>query len=1823
MDQGAVSMPGFEAMQGWLKDRKNVAILLLSLAVLLLATVPLIDRAGGLGRIFEPRREGEPVEIVDVLLDRTGLRSLDIFFDRPLGEGTVGDVLSEDPATIRPAIGGTWRWFANNVLRFEPSDGFGVAMGYEVALVAERLIGPGQYFVGDTDFDLVTDHFQVERIDTVQEPRLGGDNEVVIVGNVRFNYPVEPTELATRLRLIDPLLGVRQPVNVGVETYYRDSVLAFRSDPIRKEAAERELRLEVRADLTPAEGNVPLGTDFVQPIMIGSREILQVWEVVPEPVEGESRLRIRLSSPVDPQIAADFVGLEPQVDYRLTGGGNDLVLAGDLVPGDSYTLTIAAGLPATDDASLREAFASRLRMPDLEPTLRFQSAGMFLSSAGSRRLVIESINVERADLVVERVYRNNLHSLFQSSGYSVWQNEAYSGSAVSHWLGDRIAEETLELGGERNRRQVLALELDRYVADAEPGLYRIALARPGTYTVQQRWLLITDLGVVAKVGGNEVLAWVASFDDLRPIGAAQMALINNQNQVIARGRTDAAGRWSTGDLRGALRQQQPFLLVAENGGDFSFVLLDEMRVDPAGLDVGGARAPPTGYEAYLYGERDIYRPGETVEGVAVLRDRGLQPPPAMPLELRHRDPEGLERGSQRVESDAAGMAPYELEIPDYARTGNHTLELLVADEVIGRYRFQVEEFVPDRIRVAVSAGEAARLGSALEFDVESAYLFGPPAAGLSVEGRVRLETASFAPAGFEGYSFTNPERDFSRREVFSETAALDDQGQRTFSATLPDGLRVPSSLTAVITARVQEQGGRGVFAQQAAPVHPYPYYVGLRRVADSYAEPNQPETFQYVAVDPGGAAATASTLRVELFKDEWNTVLRRAASGNFRYESTRVSQLVDSRIIAPGTASGSFELTAADFGAYRVMISDPETGASAQVSFYASGFGYSPWAIENPARIELELDRDEYRPGETALVQVRSPFAGKLFLTVERDDVYTSSVHVLDGNTATLELPVPEVYRPNAYVTATVVRAAPALDPTLDSVARAYGAVPIYVDRAANRLDVSIEAADEIRPGSSLQIGVQAAANASLTVAAVDEGILQLINQATPDPFSFFYRKLALAVRGADNFSLLLPEVVVEGAAAAGGGDTVDPAGQYVRTAGIRRVRPVAFWSGVVRADASGRASVSFDVPDFQGALRIMAVAHAGRRFGAASSFTRVRDPLVLLPTFPRFLSLEETARIPVTVRNDTGGDGEFTVALTATGAVAAQPPASVTARVAEGTEQTVYLQVTSAAEPGEARLDLVASGNGETTRAGVDLAVQPDLPVATDERLGNIAEASTTLEATATAEFRPGTISRTLRLSRLPLVQFAGQLRYLVQYPYGCLEQITSRAMPLVYLGDLAREIDPELFTELEPAAMVQDAIRRLATLQHFTGGFVMWPNSPAIEPWSSIYATHFLVEARRGGFLVPDYLYDRALGFLSNEARARQSYAGDELERVVYALYVMARAGGANLGTMDFVRERHLGSLRPQSRALLAGAYAAMGRADVVGELTAGLADVERVRRQTGGNFDSEVRNRALLLLGLLDAAPGDGRIAGLAQRLARDAQTNRYWNTQESSFVLLALGELFRRQAERPAYAGAVTVGGQQVGRFEDRTEVFDLPPAGEVRVDMDPGYEAGSAFYTLRTRGVPTDAAFQPLAEGLELRTELRQRDGGVLDRGNVRQGDLVVLEVGIRSVAGALENVAVQILLPAGFEVENPRLSTRETLPWISSADLPVDFFDFRDDQVLLFLDLPDQRLRTGYVLLRAVTPGTFRLPPIQAEAMYEPAIRAVGERGTIEVRVRQ
>jgi len=1831
---------------------KDVALGVLALGVLLLGAVVLKQRSET-AAARPSAGDGETVAVFDLEVDRSQRRYLEVLFDQPLGENRVGEVLAPPPATLDPPVAGVWSWRDTHALRFEPTGRFEPATRYELSLIPDRLETEDRRLTGDTELTFSTDPFLVERVDVHEEPALeGGRNRVLFQGTLHFNYPVDPRELAPLIRLEDPASD--EPLRVELETRWRTSGISFHSEPVEKLPDERTVELVIDGSLTPADGNLPLveGGELRQPLELGSSERLAVRKVSVDAGRPDSRITLELSSPVEPSLVSRFLKIAPVTEgetaptgapsgvpsgdgvrFRLSGARNRVVATGPFEPGRRYRLVLEQGMPSLDDAVLQEPFVTEVTVPHLEPSLELVSDGMFLTRSGAHRLEVESVNVPRARLLVDRVYLNNLFVVFRYSGFSLGDS-GYLQTWIDRRVGDRLVETDLELSGERNQPAVTRIDLDDHLALPDRGLYRLTVQRAQSPVGAQRWLLLTDLGVIAKRGDDGFDVWVSAFTDLSPVAGARVRLLSDQNQEMASGRTDGSGRVSLpAPPPGASDVAQPFYLTVEKGDDFTFLLLDQTRVDTSGLDVGGAPLGAQGYRAFLYGERDLYRPGETVEGVAVLRDQSLQAPPPMPVTVRHRDPRGRLRDTWSLTTDRAGLAELSLELPPYAVTGAHLLELLTGDETVGSWRFQVEEFVPDRIKVEIRTDSGTRPGPGEElgWEVISHYLFGPPAAGLPVETRVRLVDDTFAPEGWTGYSFRNSERELDDREIFSQEASLGDEGATTFATTLPAGAAVPSTLSAVITARVRETGGRGVTARTRLRVDPYPWYLGLER-PESYAEPGRPTALAWVAVTPDGEQAPGSavgSLRADLYRQRWNTVLRRTPAGTYRYETTRELELVETQTVDGGASRGEIEVTPPEFGSYKLVLLDPATAASASVSFYASGWGFAPWALENPARVELDLEKEEVLPGETAVVQVRAPFPGRLLLTVERGRVLHSEIHTLDGNTARLEVPVQGGWRPNVYVTATVVRSAD--DLVAGEPGRAFGAVPLAVDRTSNRLPVEVEAPEEIRPETSLEVTVDASPGARVTVAAVDEGILQLIAQPTADPFSFFYRKLALGVATYDLFALLLPEI--EDGASAGGGAAQAGMAQYVGTQGIRRVEPVALWSGVLTADGDGRVTTTFEVPRFQGALRVMAVALDGRTFGSTDVAVRVRDPLVLLPTAPRVLATGDRVELPVTVRNDSGREGDLEVTFEATGAASAVGETTRTVRLADGRETTVYFEAAAAEELGGAAEAAIfrfrAAGLGESTRAEETVPVRPALPPVRTEDAGAVRETTLELPAVPADRYRPATVTRDLHLGPVPLVSFTGHLGNLLRYPYGCLEQSVSRAFPLLYLGDLARTLDPELFEKEgdTPAFYVQQAIRRVTDLQVYDGGFSLWPGGDVAHPWSSVYATHFLVEARRAGFPVDDFVVDGALDYLGGESRAQGSYGSEQLARLVYALYVLARADRPDPGTMDFLRERHREAMSSTSRALLAAAYAGMGDPRSARELAARIDAEDRVARQTGGNFASTLRNRALLLLALLDAVPDDPRIPDLVQRLAREGRRVTRWTTQETAWVFLALGELYRRQEEKPAYAGTVTSGGRKVADVDDEPVTLSDVGSGAITVRMraaEPGesYEPGSAFYSLVTRGIPTEESFRPRSEGLEIERRLLTREGRAADLTAVEQGDLLVVKTRVRSVSGPVENVVVENLLPSGLEVENPRLSTTETLPWVTDANAAPAYLDLRDDRILMFLDLPADSWQTTYALVRAVTPGTFRMPPAHTEAMYDPALSATGPLGELVVQAK-
>jgi uncharacterized protein YfaS (alpha-2-macroglobulin family) len=1753
----------------------------------------------------------DAVRVAGVGMDPEYGRYLLVAFDRPVTGARDGASPAAAPAAIEPPTPGTWTWVSPYMLRFAPTDGFVQARTYTFTFSGKDFLTAPQELGGKNAWQASYGTFEVARLTGHLEPAPEGGAMVVVRGEAAFNRRVDPKALADHISLVDPR-DPKKPVAVSLTTGYAGKKIGFVSDPIEKTARQRDVKIVITPGVRPEKGDIELSREAVAVIPVALDPHLRLRQVKAASEEGASTIRLTLSTPVEANDeTAGRLTIEPDLETNLSADGADLLLSGAFEPGREYTVTLDKGLVAADGAVLDAKETHTVRIPDLEPSVDFRDQGIFLSRNGYKNLAVKSINTNAAEISIDRVYFNNLFPLF-SMDYSAFDDE-FGGGSVNTSLGDRIFNDRIPLRYKSNAAVITPVNLEKYIQGHTPGLYRVALTVPGKFQGFQRFVLVTDIGIVAKQGQGDLLVWTASYSTLAPVAGASVRVLSYQNQELAAGTTDARGLFRAKLSPKTLRDKRPYLVMVQKGADTSFLLYDRFRVDTTGLDVAGAVMPESGYTAFVYGERDIYRPGETLEGLAVLRDGRLGVPPSMPVTLRLNDPQGRKIGEKTVVSGAEGIVTLQQPLPVQTLTGSYTLDVVAADAVVGQYHFQVEDFVPDRISVAVKPdAPSASPGQPLAFTITGRYLFGAPGADLPVEARVRLVKAAFAPKGYADYVFGDPERSFEDTEILQETGNLDAGGHISYTAALPDDLAPPAALTAIVTARVREGGGRGVTGLARLPVHAYAAYPGLRRLKSEATVPGKPVRFEYVVVTPEGKLTESEELTATLYRDTWQTVLRKGPDGSYKYESVRDPKTVEVKSVAAKGGRGAVEFTPPTFGSYRLTLTDPASGATSQLEFYAGGFGYSPWAVENPARLELKPDKAEYASGETARLQVRAPFAGKLLVAVEGAEVHDVQILDLAGNTGEITLAVKPEYMPGVYVTATLVRKAGEM--TADSPSRAFGAVPLFVDRASGRLPLTLAAPEAMRPGGKLSASVAAPPGSIVTVAAVDEGILQLIAQKTPDPFATFYAKRQLGVETFDTFSLLLPEVPpLMGKALAGGGDSLEDLSNFVRTQSPAQ-RTVAFWSGPVRVGPSGKAEVSFDIPEFQGQVRLMAAGISGRRFAAAEAKTLVKSPLVLLPSFPRFLSFGDAAQIPVTVRNDTGRDGSFAVSLTANGPVSVAEPTRNVA-IKNGATATATFPVTAGNAEGVAEFAVAVSGGGETSSDTARVPVRSPLPPRTTVRSGTLEAAELTVPNLASGEFLPGTARLDVAVGRFPLIRFAGNLKALLAYPYGCLEQTVSRAFPLLHFADLAQAMAPGAFEATSPQAMVQSAIRRVTGMQLYNGGFSMWPGGDAPQAWMSLYAAHFLAEARQAGYPVDPDVLSQALAFAGQTGRGADLEKPDGLTLAAYALYVQAKAGRADIGAMDNLRDSQAQKLPPEARGLLGAAYAAVGNTRTADMLLSGPVPPGEPHKATGGNLDSTLRDKALFLSALIDAVPADPRIASLAEEVGRLLDGEPYPSTQENAFALLALGKFYARQLAKKPFAGVLYAGDGVLADFSsDKVlSLRSLPQSGDLHFVVKAGFTPGSCFYSVRTRAIPTAKAYAPQAAGLAIERTYLGRDGQPIDLAAVPQGALVVVKFAVRATSGPVANVVLENLLPAGLEVENPRLSTTERLPWME-ADEKTDaaYLDLRDDRTLLFTDLADDKWHAFYALLRAVTPGVFVVPPAQAEAMYAPELRASG-----------
>lgn len=1594
-------------------------------------------------------------------------------------------------------------------------------------------------------------------------------------------------------------------------------------------------------------------------------------------------IRIEFSAPVALEHAADNISIDPPVAFTVdrrygvwvpSSGENALILAGEFQPKTRYRIALGAGLQSADGTRLGTPRVLNVWVPRVAPFLVLEGGGGHLSPSGTMKLRVRSSGLGSCKLSLWRLFDNNLFSYISRS----WEEETISE------LGALLAERTIALAkseapattlvdlrdllssGVAHGILLVRLEAD-YPPDApEPGDEEERYRR-ATGLRDEAVIVLSNLGVVGKRGVHDVCLWVTSLDTAEPIAGANVQLLTVKNQLVGEAVTDSRGFACVSGVA-ARGEQRPALAIVRTANDLTYLDLSRHQLSVA-PEVSLRRQLPflsRGYEAFLTTDRGVYRPGESVHLAGFVRGVDGQPPKGafFPLELLVLRPDGVKLGPTRLTMTEVGALASVVDIPSAGPTGlwkavvrlpgdragdsadaqlDEDLEGDIRGSQLGRVEFFVEDVMPTRLDVSVEIPEKRfRSAEPLPVRVRASELFGRPAAGRPWSVAILYKAEPFTCPAYADYTFGDPEISLDRTEETLDAFMLDKDGLGQTTVVL-HASRAPAAIRAEIQATVRDVGGRAVTKRVERLIDPVPFYLGARIASTGVLPVGKPFECRVVAVHPDGSLARdVLEVSATLYRVVWDSILKRAGEG-YTFATSRRLVAMTTQTLALKGGIGQLQWTPPTEGQYALLLTSPACEARTRVEFYASSTTWSeqPWSLEKPENLELVPDKAAYEPGEVARVVVKAPFAGTLFVALEQDRVTSASVSRVASNTCELVIPIEASMAPNVFVSATLVRPVRPAEKWLPH--RAFGTVALPVVRVDRRVSVLIDAPALVRPQSSFEAQVAVvdaqtsrSAQGELFVWAVDEGVLALTDFATPDPWMFFYGPRRLGVSTADFYSELMPDLVARAASAPGGGES--GAARRLSPVAAERVKPVVLWKGLVRTDASGRARVSFNVPSYAGRLRVMAVAGSGPCFGAGQASVIVRGPIVVEQHMPRFLSPGDEAAAPIVLVN--ASDAATTVKLEVGASRLVRLSLSDEPNGAENVADaatTVSVQVSLA--PGQAR-SLIVRLLASSQRIGVARvtmdAVSSDfryfetfeLPIRPATVLQRIAGSAVLhpgerkrLELPKI--FLAGTTTGTLTISGSRAGQLLGALRYNLTYPYGCSEQTISGAFGLLAARDLPALAEQAAITSEGLALLVAGCVERLSEYQTRSGGIAMWPGQSDAWLWSSLYALHFLLEARRVGYPVPSDAIDNLVSYV--RAVAFREMGGSKLtpesarERA-YAAYVLAAAGKPPRDQMELMFDKR-DSLPIGARALLAGSYLRTGMPEPARILLDEPAEPWQLR-ETGRTLASPVREAAILLSTLLEIEPQAPRTLSLAERLYAQQRSDGSWgSTQDNAFALWALARFERSLAAQPLSSGLVVEPSGQSRRF--RT---DCPLVVSLADPLAPpeilAEGPGPVYVSWVVEGLPLAAAQRPDEHALQLTRRYLDRSGeNELDPNRLRQGDPVIVELTLRADR-PVENVVVVDLLPAGLEIENPRLATAERAASArpEEGESAAIRTEARDDRMIFFCDVTQaHQPRVLRYLCRAVAAGRFAWGPAWAECMYDPELRATTSSGQIRV----
>ncbi len=1758
------------------------------------------------------------------------------------------DWLATEYIKFSPEVKGKFQWKTPRELVFSPELGFLPSTDYEATLTNELVANLPEKdkklkLDGETTIKFHTPYLTLINSEAYWGANTQGGAEMRL--NLNFNYRVNPAEVGK----LTTIAVEQQNATFRLLTNENAATVQLAVAPAAGVKYDKKVAdIRIGKGLTLPEGKYE-AAEMKFETEIPDQQDFRVLNVAGI-YEAESpviNITTNQAVGMTPAQIAQSVQVEPAVQTEVTVTEFGFLLKGKFESSANYKITVQKNLRGILGSNLADNFEQFVAFSEMQPSIKFPNRkAVYLTSKGQRNVVVQILGVPKVRISVYKIFNNNINGYLRDKvGFSDYNYEDYyydesSSSSGIEDYGSEVFSQEYETNKLHKGNGGVVFNMD--FIDRLPdykGIYVLVV-----HSATDQWkraakvVAFSDIGLMARQTDNDIWVFANSILTAQPLKDVEVKLVSNNNQEIYTAKTDGDGVAKFENLKKKTAGFTVTMITAQQAtnanNDFTYMHFNQAAINMSRFETGGIRFTADEYQnkvgqyqAFIYGDRELYRPDETVFLKTILRDKTFNPVPFIPIKLRVLLPDGKEFANLRGTLTEQGSFETSIKLGTSAVTGSYTIEVYTSNDIfLNSKTFNVEEFMPDRIKVTGTLDkESYQAAEQVIVKATAMNLFGTPATNRKYEIAGTLNRKSFSPKGFDDYNFTILGAVPNIGSLPLQEGETDDKGEITHSYTLPE-VKFAGLLDGDIFVTVFDETGRTVSTKKGFEVETQKLFYGLK-MDDYYVATRSAIPVGLVALNKQGQAATSAKGKLTIIRYDWQSALEKDYYGNFRYVSHRKEVLILSQEITIQGKGTTFPFVANRSGEYEIRLTAADNNQTyVSNRFYAYGWGYTDntsFEVDKDGEIKIVADKEKYKVGDKAKFLLKTPFEGRILVTVEQGNLHKYLYVNSDKKAAEVEIDIKDEYMPNMYLTATLIKPA---DQTAIPLTVAHGFQSVTVENDNNVIPLEIKAVEKSRSGIKQEIVVQCGkkeANIEVTLAVVDEGILLKKAYQNPNPYDFFFQKRALEVKGYDMYPRLFPEIKT--LPKQYGADDYD-LGNRTNPLANKRVKLLSFWSGTLKTNSNGEVRYAVQLPQFSGSVRIVAVAAKNSAFGSAAKNMIVADPVVLSTSLPRFLSPNDEVNVKLTLMNTTNKATTGTATLGVSGAVQLTSNATEQISLPANGEKVVEFKVKAANLIGTAKINAGFTAGGEKYAENLDITVRPSTSLLKTSNSGVI-KGNETLNLKA--DYVESSVTGKLVIAKSPVVQFAKNLAYLVQYPYGCVEQTTSTAFPQMYFGEIAKSLGDEKLKSLNPQRNVQEAIQKLQTMQMYNGALSYWEGGTYESWWGTVYATHFVTESKRAGFEVDKKFLDKLLAYLEMKVKRKNTqdyiYFDAENKRIVgrtapkevaYSLYVLALCNQADKATMNYYKANP--SLLPlDSKYLLAAAYQLIGDKGSARTLLPAKFEGERAAQEFDGSFASPIRDEAIALNCLIDTDPKNAQIEVMARHLSQEMKNAAYLNTQENAFGLLALGKLAKQANENGANAATITANGSKVGSFNGTALTLTKEVAGkEVKIDVQGG---GTLYYYYEIQGLNTSGAYKEEDNYLKIRRSFYDRNGSKLSSNSFEQGELVVVRLDLQAInTTAVPNVVVTDMLPAGFEIENPRLGNVPGITWIKDA-ASAEHFDFRDDRVNIFVGATSS-VKSFYYVVRCVSAGNFRMGPASADAMYNGEYHSYNGGGEVEVK---